>query len=90
MLCDSAMLVKQLSRAKHAAYVVHCKSTCLLKHNKYQVKTFDSTIPVNVVGNIHNIPFEDIETSIHSCNSKHNHTNILNNTESTYRLVQTL
>ena len=39
---------------------------------------------VDVVGDIYDIPFEDIETSIYGCNSKHNHTNILNNIESTY------
>ena len=43
---------------------------------------------VDVVGDIYDIPFEDIETSIYGCNSKHNHTNILDNTESTYRLVE--
>ena len=78
------MLVKCLSKDKHAAYVAHHESACQSKNNKCQVKTFDSTMPVDVVSNIYDIPFEDIETSIYGCNSKHNHTNILNNIESTY------
>ena len=52
LLCNSAMLIKYLSKDESATYVTHYESTCNLKHNKYQIKTFDSASPVDIVGDI--------------------------------------
>ena len=89
MLCDSAMLIKHLSSDDDVSYVADCMSTCKLKIGEHQVKTFGSTKPVDVVGDICNFPFENIEESIYNPNSNYNHSKIFDDNNSNYKLDET-
>ena len=62
MMCYSAILVKCLSSDVNTTHVAHCESSCNLKLSKYQVKSFDSVVPVYVFGDIYNFPDEDMST----------------------------
>ena len=59
------------------------------KISKYQVKPFGSTKPVDVIGDVHDFSFQNIEESMCNPNSNHNHSSIFDDSNSSYKLDKT-
>ena len=88
MICDSTVLIQNLSTDHGVACVANYESCCDLKMNKNQVKSFDSNSPVDVIGNVCDFLIENIENSIHSNSSNRTHTNMFHNDNTTCKLVE--